>query len=117
MGIYKRYFDLIASGEKTTEIRVNDSSRKRLKEVIFSDSAAATRRCSRGSPAIGISTRCSTTSRFRRSTRRHRVGISSATSGRSTCPNVKLWVLSPLGSSGSTVVRIADAARDNRRHP
>ncbi|GAB2482997.1 ASCH domain-containing protein [Nocardiopsis aegyptia] len=32
MGIYKRYFDLIASGEKTTEIRVNDSSRKRLKE-------------------------------------------------------------------------------------
>ncbi|TDQ54197.1 ASCH domain-containing protein [Actinorugispora endophytica] len=32
MGIYKRYFDLIASGEKTTEIRVDDSSRKRLKE-------------------------------------------------------------------------------------
>lgn len=32
MGIYKRYFDLIASGEKTTEIRVNDSSRQRLKE-------------------------------------------------------------------------------------
>ena len=31
MGIYKRYFDLIVSGEKTTEIRVNDSSRKRLK--------------------------------------------------------------------------------------
>lgn len=28
MGIYKRYFDLIASGRKTTEIRVNDSSRK-----------------------------------------------------------------------------------------
>lgn len=32
MGVYKRYFDLIASGEKTTEIRVDDSSRKRLKE-------------------------------------------------------------------------------------
>jgi ASC-1-like (ASCH) protein len=32
MGIYKRYFDLITSGVKTTEIRVNDSSRKRLKE-------------------------------------------------------------------------------------
>ncbi|GHD37379.1 ASCH domain-containing protein [Nocardiopsis kunsanensis] len=32
MRIYKRYFDLIASGKKTTEIRVNDSSRKRLKE-------------------------------------------------------------------------------------
>ncbi|MEU2942425.1 ASCH domain-containing protein [Nocardiopsis alba] len=32
MGIYKRYFDLIASGEKTTEIRINDSSRQRLKE-------------------------------------------------------------------------------------
>lgn len=32
MGIYKRYFDLIASGKKTTEIRVDDSSRKRLKE-------------------------------------------------------------------------------------
>jgi ASC-1-like (ASCH) protein len=31
MGIYKRYFDLIASGRKTTEIRVDDSSRKRLK--------------------------------------------------------------------------------------
>ena len=32
MGIYKRYFDLIASGRKTTEIRVNDSSRKKIKE-------------------------------------------------------------------------------------
>lgn len=32
MGIYKRCFDLIASGEKTTEVRVDDSSRKRLKE-------------------------------------------------------------------------------------
>jgi len=31
MGIYKRYFDLIAQGEKTTEIRVNDSSRKNIK--------------------------------------------------------------------------------------
>lgn len=31
MGIYKRYFDLIASGSKTTEIRVSDSSRKRIK--------------------------------------------------------------------------------------
>jgi ASC-1-like (ASCH) protein len=32
MGIYKRYFDLIATGHKTTEIRVNDSSRKKIKE-------------------------------------------------------------------------------------
>jgi ASC-1-like (ASCH) protein len=32
MGIYKRYFDLIAAGRKTTEIRVNDSSRKKIKE-------------------------------------------------------------------------------------
>jgi ASC-1-like (ASCH) protein len=32
MGIYKRYFDLIASGRKTTEVRVNDSSRKKIKE-------------------------------------------------------------------------------------
>ncbi|NKY96679.1 ASCH domain-containing protein [Nocardiopsis dassonvillei subsp. albirubida] len=32
LGIDKRYFDLIASGKKTTEIKVNDSSRKRLKE-------------------------------------------------------------------------------------
>jgi ASC-1-like (ASCH) protein len=32
MGIYKRYFDLIVTGRKTTEIRVNDSSRKRIKE-------------------------------------------------------------------------------------
>ncbi|MFC9085985.1 ASCH domain-containing protein [Nocardiopsis dassonvillei] len=31
MGIYKRYFDLIKAGTKTTEIRVNDNSRKRLK--------------------------------------------------------------------------------------
>lgn len=31
MGIYKRYFDLIAAGRKTTEIRVNDSSRKKIK--------------------------------------------------------------------------------------
>lgn len=31
MGIYKRYFDLIVAGRKTTEIRVNDASRKRLK--------------------------------------------------------------------------------------
>lgn len=31
MGIYKRYFDLIVSGSKTTEIRVNDSSRKKIK--------------------------------------------------------------------------------------
>jgi ASC-1-like (ASCH) protein len=31
MGIYKRYFDLIRAGTKTTEIRVNDSSRERLK--------------------------------------------------------------------------------------
>lgn len=32
MGIYKRYFDLIAAGRKTTEIRVNDSSRKKIKK-------------------------------------------------------------------------------------
>ncbi|OLF05924.1 hypothetical protein BLA60_34225 [Actinophytocola xinjiangensis] len=32
MGIYKRYFDLIATGRKTTEIRVNDASRKKIKE-------------------------------------------------------------------------------------
>ncbi len=32
MNIYKRYFVLIASGKKTAEIRVNDSSRKQLKE-------------------------------------------------------------------------------------
>ncbi len=32
MGIYKRYFDLIATGRKTTEIRVNDSSRSRIRE-------------------------------------------------------------------------------------
>jgi ASC-1-like (ASCH) protein len=30
MGIYKRYFDLIVSGSKTTEIRVSDSSRKKI---------------------------------------------------------------------------------------
>jgi ASC-1-like (ASCH) protein len=32
MGIYKRYFDLIATGVKTTEIRVNDSSRQKIVE-------------------------------------------------------------------------------------
>jgi ASC-1-like (ASCH) protein len=32
MGIYKRYFDLIAAGRKSTEIRVNDSSRRKIKE-------------------------------------------------------------------------------------
>ncbi len=32
MGIYKRYFDLIATGRKTTEIRVNDSSRRKITE-------------------------------------------------------------------------------------
>ncbi|WP_369432037.1 ASCH domain-containing protein [Glycomyces amatae] len=32
MGIYKRYFDLIASGAKTTEIRVNDASRRKITE-------------------------------------------------------------------------------------
>ncbi|HEX4722127.1 MAG TPA: ASCH domain-containing protein [Pseudonocardiaceae bacterium] len=32
MGIYKRYFDLIATGRKTTEIRVDDSSRRKIKE-------------------------------------------------------------------------------------
>lgn len=31
MGIYKRYFDLIVAGRKTTEIRVNDSSRRNIK--------------------------------------------------------------------------------------
>ncbi|CAM3622808.1 ASCH domain-containing protein [Nocardiopsis rhodophaea] len=31
MGIYKRYFDLIKAGTKTTEIRVNDSSRARIR--------------------------------------------------------------------------------------
>ncbi|RZS32442.1 ASCH domain-containing protein [Herbihabitans rhizosphaerae] len=31
MGIYKHYFDLIASGRKTTEIRVNDASRRKIK--------------------------------------------------------------------------------------
>ena len=31
MGIYKRYFDLITTGRKTTEIRVNDSSRRKIK--------------------------------------------------------------------------------------
>jgi hypothetical protein len=33
MGIYKRYFDLIATGRKTTEIRVNDSSRKKSRKA------------------------------------------------------------------------------------
>lgn len=32
MSIYKRYFDLISTGQKTTEIRVNDSSRKKIRE-------------------------------------------------------------------------------------
>ena len=32
MGIYKRYFNLIAQGRKTTEIRVNDASRRKIKE-------------------------------------------------------------------------------------
>ncbi|HEY4008281.1 MAG TPA: ASCH domain-containing protein [Pseudonocardia sp.] len=32
MGIYKRYFDLIATGRKTTDIRVNDSSRRKIKK-------------------------------------------------------------------------------------
>ena len=32
MGIYKRYFDLIAIGRKTIEIRVNDSSRQKIKK-------------------------------------------------------------------------------------
>lgn len=32
MGIYKRYFDLIASGRKTTEIRVNDASRRKIQK-------------------------------------------------------------------------------------
>ncbi|MEC3998634.1 ASCH domain-containing protein [Actinacidiphila sp. DG2A-62] len=32
MGIYKRYFDLIATGRKTTEIRVNDSSRRKIRQ-------------------------------------------------------------------------------------
>jgi ASC-1-like (ASCH) protein len=32
MGIYKRYFDLIVSGRKTIEIRVNDSSRKKIRD-------------------------------------------------------------------------------------
>lgn len=30
MGIYKRYFDLITAGRRTTEIRANDSSRAKL---------------------------------------------------------------------------------------
>lgn len=32
MGIYRPYFNLIATGRKITEIRVNDSSRKKIKE-------------------------------------------------------------------------------------
>jgi ASC-1-like (ASCH) protein len=32
MGIHKRYFDLITQGKKTTEVRVNDSSRRKIKE-------------------------------------------------------------------------------------
>ncbi|MCK2245272.1 MULTISPECIES: ASCH domain-containing protein [unclassified Crossiella] len=31
MGIYKRYFDLIVTGRKTTEVRVNDSSRRNIR--------------------------------------------------------------------------------------
>jgi ASC-1-like (ASCH) protein len=31
MGIYRSYFDLIVSGRKTIEIRVNDSSRRKIK--------------------------------------------------------------------------------------
>lgn len=31
MGIYKRYFDLITTGRKIVEVRVNDSSRKKIK--------------------------------------------------------------------------------------
>ncbi|HYS34656.1 MAG TPA: ASCH domain-containing protein [Pseudonocardiaceae bacterium] len=32
MGIYERCFDLIATVRKTTEIRVNDSSRQKVKK-------------------------------------------------------------------------------------
>lgn len=32
MGIYQRYFDLVATGRKTTEIRVNDSRRRTIME-------------------------------------------------------------------------------------
>jgi len=32
MGIYKRYFDLIVTGRKTIEVRVNDSSRKKIRD-------------------------------------------------------------------------------------
>lgn len=32
MGIYKRYFDLIVTGRKTIEVRVNDSSRQKIKK-------------------------------------------------------------------------------------
>lgn len=31
MGLYKRYFDLVATGRKSTEIRVDDSSRRKIK--------------------------------------------------------------------------------------
>jgi ASC-1-like (ASCH) protein len=31
MGIYQRYFDLIAAGRKTVEIRVDDTSRKKIR--------------------------------------------------------------------------------------
>jgi len=33
MGIYKRYFDLIAAGRKTTEIRVATPATRKLKKV------------------------------------------------------------------------------------
>jgi ASCH domain len=50
MGIYKRYLDLIATGRKTTEIRVNDSSRRKIKEGSLIRSAARATTSSPASP-------------------------------------------------------------------
>ncbi len=51
MGIYKRNFDLIASGRKTTEIRVNHSRRHKITE---SSLIRFRRREALGVVAIGI---------------------------------------------------------------
>ena len=66
MGIYKRYFDLIAAGAKTTEIRVNDSSRAKLTVGSLIRAPCGLRdagmaRRGRGNPAM-VTTGCGLTS-------------------------------------------------------
>lgn len=106
LNIYQRYFDLVASGTKTIEVRVRYPHLADTKAGTRSASASRTpatpaRSGSSASPRTSRSKPSSTAKARRRSTRAAHGTSSSRTSAASTAPRRKPWEPSPSRSNSS----------------